>query len=82
LRYVPRGIAEDVRYLAEMLRGGATLTRIVDPSSYICVRHSGNSTPALDTTKPGWEQVELSAYLTPEAQLFYGQFKGVSSRDT
>jgi len=75
---VSRG--EDKAFLSQQYGDGERAERIIDPTSYICVRHSDNVTPDIDwMDQPGWEQVPLEQYLSEEDQAFYvGLREGVA----
>jgi glycosyltransferase involved in cell wall biosynthesis len=77
LYYANRPSGEDVGYLSGLLSRGARLGRVVDPNSYICVRHSDNISGDLDGLgiTGGWEQVPLARYLSPEDRAFYEQLQ-------
>jgi glycosyltransferase involved in cell wall biosynthesis len=56
VHYPDSSRGEDVAFLQSLIRNGAALARIDDPDSYICVRHSGNTTDALQFNEQ-WKQV-------------------------
>lgn len=72
-RYEDRQTGEDVAYLETLLSVGARLERIVDPASYTCVRHGGNSTAFVEVDQPGWAQIPLAGAFPAHHQAFYGQ---------
>lgn len=56
VHYPDSSRGEDVAFLASLIANGASLARINDPESYICVRHSGNTTNEMQFNEH-WKQV-------------------------
>jgi glycosyltransferase involved in cell wall biosynthesis len=74
LYYENRQTGEDVELLHGLLARHATLARIVDPQSYICVRHGSNETVAPDGMHPpDWQPVPLAQFIPPDDLAFYAQ---------
>lgn len=57
LRYKDCSRGEDVAFLEHLLACGHRLAQVVDPASYICVRHAHNTTDTF-TYDEHWTQVE------------------------
>lgn len=64
LRYEDCSRGEDVAFLQDLLDQGARLARIVDPASYVCVRHADNATSDMDYShKASWHvEATLESY--------------------
>jgi glycosyltransferase involved in cell wall biosynthesis len=73
-KYAHVSQGEDVEYLRGLLDRGARLERIVDPTSYICVRHGNNVTDDLDVS--GWERIKIEEYIPAEDVAFYRFLSG------
>lgn len=70
IMYENRRTGEDVRFVEALLARGARLATLVDPYSYICVRHRENVTDDLDCTGAGWWRERLEDYV-PEAECAF-----------
>jgi glycosyltransferase involved in cell wall biosynthesis len=72
LCYEDRNCGEDAHYRDGLLARGASLAQVVDPRSYVCVRHSANITNDIaGMHPPDWWQIELSDYFSEEDRVFY-----------
>ena len=66
---------EDVAMLNSLLEHDARLMQIVDPHSYICVRHGSNVSDALAVWRWLGESSDVEQYIPEEDRAFYAQFK-------
>lgn len=79
-QYTNASKGEDVIFLSRLLEHGAKLAPVVDPSSYICVRHGGNTTAAIDgLDMPGWTRIPLEDSIPAEHQAFYAGLRKVEA---
>jgi glycosyltransferase involved in cell wall biosynthesis len=66
---------EDAWFLHRLLKHGARLVAVDDPTLYVCVRHGGNVTSDFSYGPPGWEEVNMDEYLSQEDIAFYTQLR-------
>ena len=73
--YPSTNVGEDARFLCGLVAKGAKLARLVDPFSYICIRHGGNDTADITMQGEGWREERLSDFMFNEDRAFYAQLR-------
>jgi hypothetical protein len=66
---------EDSWFLHRLLKHGARLKAVDDPTLYVCVRHGDNVTSDFEYGPPGWEEVPMDEYLSAEDRAFYAKLR-------
>jgi len=74
--YPSTSSGEDARFLCGLIAKGAKLARLVDPFSYICIRHGGNDTADLNIKGEGWREERLSDFMFDGDRAFYERLRG------